>query len=100
MIIAPWATPGSVAHTQFDHTSVLKMIEWRWGLEPLTVRDATANNLANELDFAHPKLKAPAFAVPPGPFGIPCPSEGPGNGAAEEATALSTLAQQFGFPIF
>src|SRR5438067_9065184 len=32
----------------FDHTSVLQLIEWRWGLEPLTPRDASndINNLA------------------------------------------------------
>jgi phospholipase C len=28
----------------FDHTSVLRLIEWRWNLAPLTVRDATANS--------------------------------------------------------
>jgi hypothetical protein len=27
------------------------MIEWRWGLAPLSVRDATANNLTDLLDF-------------------------------------------------
>jgi phospholipase C len=29
----------------YDHTSVLKLIEWRWGLNPLTKRDAAMNNL-------------------------------------------------------
>ena len=27
---------GYVAHDVYDHTSILKMIEWRWGLPPLT----------------------------------------------------------------
>ena len=31
-----------------------------------------ANNLAEVLDFGHPSLSAPRFAVPPGPFGVPC----------------------------
>jgi phospholipase C len=37
----------------FDHTSVLKLIEWRWGLAPLTARDASddVNNLALALNF-------------------------------------------------
>ena len=30
-----------VSHTVFDHTSVLKLIEWRWGVPPLTARDAS-----------------------------------------------------------
>jgi phospholipase C len=48
------------------------MIEWRWGLAPLTVRDATAHNLARELDLAHPRLDAPTYAVPP-VIGAVCP---------------------------
>ena len=55
---------GTVGHGLYDHTSVLRLIEWRWDLPPLTVRDATANNLADLLDFSHPRLEAPAFAVP------------------------------------
>src|SRR5438034_2245038 len=48
-----------------DHTSVLRMIEWRWGLNPLTVRDATANNLADELDFTQvDPAPPPVYAVP------------------------------------
>ena len=56
----------------FDHTSILRMIEWRWNLAALTVRDETANNLASALDFRAPSLKAKQFAVPPGPFGALC----------------------------
>jgi phospholipase C len=74
LVISPFAARRSVAHTVFDHTSVLRFIEWRWGLEPLTVRDATANNLADTLDFGRPNREAAQYAVPPGPFGAPCPS--------------------------
>jgi phospholipase C len=70
-IISPWS-PAGVSHAVFDHTSILKMIEWRWHIEPLTVRDATANNLAMALDFRSRNMTAPAFGVPPGPFGVPC----------------------------
>jgi phospholipase C len=37
----------------FDHTSILKLIEWRWGLDPLTARDASEDisNLALALDL-------------------------------------------------
>src|SRR5256885_5485664 len=51
LLISPFARRGQTSHVVYDHTSVLRMIEWRWGLDPLTVRDATANNLADELDF-------------------------------------------------
>jgi phospholipase C len=101
LLIAPWARRGGVAHTLYDHTSVLRMIEWRWGLEPLTVRDANANNLATALTFVSPRLSAPAYAVPPGPFGAPCPA-GSSPPSAEEAewAALTAVAQSAGWPIY
>jgi hypothetical protein len=49
------------------------MIEWRWHIEPLTVRDRTANNLAAALNFSQRNLAAPAIPVTPGFFGAPCP---------------------------
>lgn len=53
LVVSPLARRGYVSHDRFDHTSILKMIEWRFGLAALTVRDATANNLASVLDFNH-----------------------------------------------
>jgi hypothetical protein len=49
LVISPFARRDTVSSTVLDHTSILKMIEWRWNLEPLTVRDATATNLAEIL---------------------------------------------------
>jgi phospholipase C len=73
VVVSPWSQHGRVSHTLFDHTSVLKLIEWRFGLEPLTERDATANNLATVLDFDQPRLEVEQPDVPAGPFGGPCP---------------------------
>lgn len=65
LVISPLAKRHLVAHDVYDHTSVLKMIEWRWGLPPLTPRDAAANNLAEVLDFGKaPDLTAPRWDVP------------------------------------
>ena len=72
LVVSPFAARERVSHVTLDHTSVLRMIEWRWNLAPLTVRDGTANNLAEALDFAAPSLKAKQFDVPAGPFGRPC----------------------------
>jgi phospholipase C len=98
LVIAPWATRGAVSHTPFDHTSVLRMIEWRWGLEPLTVRDATANNLVDALDFTQPVKRGPLFSIPPGPYGTPCPPSPfpPDSDLAE----LEVLARQYGWPVY
>jgi phospholipase C len=65
LVISPFARRGHVSHKTFDHTSILKMIEWRWNLKPLTPRDQHAHNLATVLDFANPDTSSPTYAVPP-----------------------------------
>jgi phospholipase C len=41
------------------------MIEWRWSLPALSVRDAAANNLAEALDFGLVRRNVPDYVVPP-----------------------------------
>ena len=66
LVISPRARRGYVAHNVYDHTSVLKLIEWRWSLAPLTPRDSAARNIAEVLDFSSPpNLTAPHYSVPP-----------------------------------
>lgn len=64
LVISPFARRGYVASEIYDHTSVLRMIEWRWGLAPLSTRDAAANNLAEVLDFSKKNQAAPDYVVP------------------------------------
>ena len=100
IVISPYARRNFIAHGQYDHTSILKMIEWRFGLPALTVRDATANNLAEVLNLASPNLTAPAFTVPSGPFGTPCsplPTTQAATQKARDAAELKKLAIKFGF---
>jgi phospholipase C len=68
-VLSPFATRGRVEHRTYDHTSILKLIEWRFGLQPLAPRDAAARNLALALDFAAPTLSRPPLPVvaDPGP---------------------------------
>ena len=72
LVVSPYSGGGAVSSVVLDHTSVLRMIEWRWGLQPLTERDATANNLAEALDFKARAHKVKQFRIPTGPFGGPC----------------------------
>jgi len=96
-LISTRARRGYVAHGTYDHTSVLTMIEWRFGLAPLTVRDARAANLAEVLDFrSPPNLTAPAYPVPSF-VGSPCSAPGPLD--YEEWRRLSALATAHGFSI-
>jgi phospholipase C len=65
IVISPMARRNHIAHNIYDTTSILKMIEWRWGLPALSPRDAAARNLAEVLDFANtPDLTAPRWDVP------------------------------------
>ena len=64
VVVSPFARRRHVAHMVFDHTSILRMIEWRWGLRPLSVRDRSTNNLAAVLDFSKRRLAAPRYHVP------------------------------------
>lgn len=52
IIISPYAKKGFVDKTVYDTTSILRFIEWRWNLPPLTERDAKANNLLAAFDFS------------------------------------------------
>ena len=51
-LASPFARKGFVGTNLYDHTSILKMIEWNFDLSPLTMRDAAANNLAEVLDLS------------------------------------------------
>ena len=97
MLISPRARRRYVSHNVYDHTSVLKMIEWRWGLAPLTPRDQAARNLAEVMDFSRgPDLTAPRWDVPQ-VLGAPC-----GAGGTADYTdwrRLATMATGLGWRV-
>jgi phospholipase C len=96
LVISPMARRGYVAKDVYDHASVLAMIEWRWGLEPLTPRDAAARNLAEVLDFTRRDLGSPAYPVPPF-VGLPCAAGGFAD--YEDWNALKQLALDHGWSL-
>jgi phospholipase C len=72
VLIGPRARRGHVESMQFDPNSILNMLAWRFGFEPLGAR-TDSNNIALALDFSgKPDVTAPAFEVAPGPFGGLC----------------------------
>lgn len=78
VVISPWtrgtpATPRTDSGL-YDHTSVLKLMEWRYNLPPLTKRDASneIGNLAHALDFSQPNYEAPSLPVVTAPIPTPC----------------------------
>lgn len=61
VVVPPYSRASYVSPTVYDHTSVLRLIERKWNLPPLTRRDAAANAPLDMLDLVNP----PAFLVPP-----------------------------------
>lgn len=55
MAMSPYSRKGYVHHDgPYDHTSILKFISWRWDLEPLSLRHATAKNIGEAFDWSQP----------------------------------------------
>jgi phospholipase C len=57
IFISPYARAGTIDHTVYDYTSILRFIEDNWNVDPLTARDATANSIAAALDMNQVPLK-------------------------------------------
>jgi phospholipase C len=77
-LVSPFAPKGRVAHGQFDHSSILKLVEWRFGLPALTPRDRAASNPALAFDFGRPNLTPPniPLVLDPGPHVCGSPDTG------------------------
>jgi phospholipase C len=56
LIISPYARAGYISHTQYEFASVLKFIEDRFKLTPLTLRDANANDTTDSFNFSQPPI--------------------------------------------
>lgn len=60
LVISPFAKKGFVDHTQYDTTSVLKTLEVRFGLEPLTNQDRGVAPMLSAFDFGQrPHVNTP-----------------------------------------
>ncbi len=106
VVASPWSAGDPNAPTinslVFDHRSVLKLIEWRWGLPPSTPRDASSdvNNLAYALNFSSAQTAVPSLPKPHTPFiAMPCVQDILGGGifrssAAGPSSGVSTSARK------
>ena len=67
IVFSPWARPSFVSHTTRDYMSILRLIEDRFNLQPLTLRDANADNMMEFFDFSGvpPLLTPPQLPTQP-----------------------------------
>ena len=56
IIISPYAISGRISHTQYEFSSFLKLVEERFNLAPLTLRDSEAHDMLDSFDFTQPPL--------------------------------------------
>ncbi len=49
LVISPLAKPGYISHVQMDHVSILKYIQWNWGLPSLNGRNDQSNDFRDML---------------------------------------------------
>ena len=104
VLISPFAPRRVVSHQTFEHCSILKLIEQRWNLAPLTQRDANANSLASVLVDGKDATKAPPTYAVPTVEGSSCPvaATTPAIRATTEGAhwgELQQLARQYGWAV-
>jgi phospholipase C len=67
VLVSPLIAAGTVFRptgtVPLDHTSILKTVETRWGLPPLTARDAAAPDVGDVLTLAQPRTDDPLAGV-------------------------------------
>ena len=76
--LSPYLRRGHVSHSVFGFESILKMIEYRFGLKALTKRDRYAQNIARSFDWESlPRLQPPALPDAPDVVSQQCSNRAP-----------------------
>ena len=95
-----------VSHATLGFESILKLIEHRFALGHLTVRDRYATNIGRTFDWSRPQFDPPDLPNPVDVATRPC-SLGGGGGLSKETfeahasdlAGLEELAHRFGVPV-
>jgi phospholipase C len=61
VVISPFIPRNVIDHRTYDHASILATVERRSNLEPLTERDAQANNVLSLASLSAPRKDAPRY---------------------------------------
>lgn len=103
--ISAWTKPGTIIHDEMHHGAAIATLCRKYGLKPLTKRDAGANDLTNALNLTEPRQlvdwpeTTPQY-VPPnpeadGPFD---PEQAATPLTAPGLSLMGMLAAKFGLP--
>ncbi len=78
LLVSPPIAAGTVFRAKrgtIDHTSVLKTIELRWNVAPLTARDKAASDLGDVLTLATPRTDDPLKGIAIPASNLPHPAQ-------------------------
>ncbi|MDT8070063.1 MAG: alkaline phosphatase family protein [Terriglobia bacterium] len=64
IVVSPWVKKNYVSHVSATNTAILKFIETRFGLPPLTARDANDSDMLDFFDFSNPSWMTPPEIAP------------------------------------
>jgi len=85
VVVSPYVRRNHVEHSTYGFESILKMIEYRFGLGPLTHRDWLTNNVAHSFDWkSKPQLVPPDLPRPPEVVSVACATQGSVSGNAAD----------------
>src|SRR5437016_280377 len=59
VVVSSWVKPHYVSHTWRDYTSILRLIEVRFNVAPLTARDAAADDMMEFFNFSSQSWSTP-----------------------------------------
>ena len=61
IVVSPYSSGGTISHTYTDHVSILKFIEYNWGLSPVSGR--SRDNLPNPVAGSNPYVPTNGPAI-------------------------------------
>lgn len=98
VIVSPYIPAGTVYHLPsphyIDHTAIIKTLTTRWGLDPLTPRDADAADLSQLLTLDEPRTDFPCLdSWPDLLVDLRPPNEIPANDLQRDFAHLVARAQ-------
>ena len=64
LVVSPFTKKNYVSHTVADYTAILKFIETRFGLQPLTQRDKAQMDMTEFFDFKNVPWATPPSQIP------------------------------------
>jgi len=93
ILVSAYVEPGTVVSTPLDHATMLKTIETKWGLAPLTGRDRAARDLGFALTRTGPRPVAEwPVTTPPATDAAASNLDQPPNGLQRDVVGLAMAA--------